>query len=340
MKAWQLVILGLILVSLVLFYFFKQRPRSQEMSRLFITLLSELKDNEPDLIEAFSRKDDSVHLLLKKGSRGWMVFVNRGKGGFWVPAKGQKVKKLLSDLLDFTGELRSSSKEYLDSFGLGAGQGLEIILKKSGKEISRVVVGKKGPSWGSCFVKRDDEAKVYLVSRDLLADFDIWTAEIKGPVDIRSWIDLNVLSIAPQDIMYCSYSKGKEVWALKRDRDNEKSWTVVRNGKSKPISKDQALDILREILSIHSRDVTSATDFKDKTPRKDMESLTCKDNNGITHSVLIGRCSQSEGLCLIRTEKGYVYKVDRKVIAKLRDPFASPNASRKSGKKEGSYKRK
>jgi len=343
MKTWQLVMLGLILVSLVLFYFLKQRPRSQEIGKLFITLLSELKDKEPDFIEAFSRNDDTSRLLLKREKHGWMIFVKQGNEGFWVPAKDQKVKKLLLDLSDFTGELRSSSRQYLEDFGLGTGQGLEIILKNSGKQISQIVVGKKGPSWGSCFVKRDDESKVYLVSRDLLADFDIWTDKVQGPLEVRPWIDLNVLSLDPQDVILCSYSKDDNSWSLKRsiqkDTKNSGTWIFIRDKKKEVISHKKALKILGKLFPIHARDVASANDLQKKMSSKDRGLFICKDNRGMMHSLSIVHCSKEEELCLVKNEKGYVYKVDKKVVDELRNPLTLKETAQHSGKEKSSHKR-
>jgi len=252
MRFWQLIALGLIFISLTLLYFLKQRPMSQEMAKVFITLLPEIKESRPNYICAFSRSDTTKKLELKKVKDSWEVHVKQKEQEFWAPAKVQKVEKLIKDLSDFTGELRSSNKKYLSDFGLGHGQGLEVILKRDGSEIARIVVGKKGPSWGTSFVKRDDSDRVFLVSRDLLGDFDIWTNELKGPIDVRPWINMVVIPDTSIDIEECRFGSKAVNWSLSRrkgeEKDGKEKWVFTVNSKKRSLAKEDASKILNQFF--------------------------------------------------------------------------------------------
>ena len=339
MRFWQLIALGLIFISLTFLYFFKQRPMTQEMAKVFITLLPEIKENRPDYICAFSRTDSNKKLELRKTKDGWEVRVRQEQHDFWAPAKGKKVEKLIKDLSDFTGELRSSSKKYLGDFGLAQGQGLEIVLKRDGREITRIVVGKKGPSWGTSFVKRDDSSRVFLVSRDLLGDFDIWANEIKGPIEIRPWIDLVVIPNTSIDVEECRFESESVKWGLSRQKDDKKvrkdRWALTLNGKKQLISQDDAKKILNQFFPLYAKDVLPKEWLKALDERT---RFVYKIRNGEEHSVFIHGCQEKEDYCMLKNETGYVFKVDRSILSRLKSPDSVLKKEPKKGEKQGLMK--
>ncbi|NPA95653.1 MAG: DUF4340 domain-containing protein, partial [Thermodesulfobacteria bacterium] len=331
--AWQLLVLAVIFVGLVMLYFLQQRPQSREMAKVFITLLPELKKDTPDYIEVFSRGHEGEHLILKKGPNGWMVQVERKGKRFWALAKQNKVKKLLTDLSEFTGELRASHRSYLGDFGLGEKQGLEILLKRDGKEITVLVVGKKGPGWGTCFVKRDDENKVYLVSRDLLADFDIWSPQVNQPVQIRSWLDLQVIRQNPANIKVCSYSGKRTRWELKRKdakaKAGQEGWIFTRGRTRKELGKEEAKRVLGQFFPLYAQDVAPPETFKISGAKGGIFQYSAT-NTGESSKLEIGRCSKKEKTCLVKTSAGFVFKVDNVIYKRLTRPLAVLETKQKS----------
>ncbi len=335
MRFWQLIALGLIFISLTLLYLLKQRPMSQEMAKVFITLLPEIKEGRPDYICAFSRSDTIKKLEIRKTKDGWEVHVKQKEQDFWAPAKEPRVEKLIKDFSDFTGELRSSNKKYLRDFGLGQGQGLEVDLKRDGSDIAKIVVGKKGPSWGTSFVKRDDSDRVFLVSRDLLGDFDIWTNEIRGPIEVRPWMDLVVIPNTSIDIEECRFESKAENWSLSRQKKNEKDgnvqWVFKVKDKKKLITQKDASKILDQFFPFYARDILPKGEFEGLD--KEMK-FVYKNRNGRKHYLLIDGCHEKEGYCLLRDDRGYVFKVDRAIISKLKSPgIILKKASKRTKKK-------
>ncbi len=335
MRFWQLIALGLIFISLTLLYFLKQRPMSQEMAKVFITILPEIKEGRPDYICAVSRSDTSKKLELRKTKDGWEVHVKQKEQDFWAPAKEPRVEKLIKDLSDFTGELRSSNKKYLRDFGLGQGQGLEVVLKRDGSHIAKIVVGKKGPSWGTSFVKRDDSDRVFLVSRDLLGDFDIWTNEIRGPIDVRPWMDLVVIPNTSIDIEECRFESKAVNWSLSRQKGDEKdgngTWAFTVKGKKRLISQEDASKILDQFFPFYARDALPKGEFEALVKKG---KFVYKDRDGKEHSLLISGCHEKEGYCLLRNDRGYVFKVDRAIISKLKSPGSILKKASRRAKKE------
>ncbi len=326
MKAWQLVVLALIFVGLVLLYFLEQRPQSRENAKVFITLLPELKKYQPDQIEAFSRSQKGPHLILRKDTYGWSVRVEREGKPFWTIAKQSKVDKLIQDLSEFTGELRAAHHSYLEDFGLGEKQGLEILLKKDGKEITTLVVGKKGPGWGSCFVKRDDEDKVYLVSRDLLADFDIWTQQITQPLQIRSWIDLQVIKENATKIKSCGFSGGKINWTLEKrnkdKKDGKEVWVFVENGVDRKLKPSDAQKVLGQFFPLYAKDVAPPETFEEKSSGKgQLEFNYISSDTGQRTALHIGKCLRQKKVCLVKDEMGHVFQVDEVFVKRLKKPL-------------------
>ena len=63
-----------------------------------------------------------------------------------------------------------------------------------------------------------------------------------------------------------------------------------------------------------------------------------KIRNGKEHSIFIHGCQEKEDYCMLRNETGYVFKVDRSILSRLKSPDSVLKKEPKKGKKQGQMK--
>lgn len=333
MKSWQLSILAILFICLVFIYFAGQRQQREEGPDIFVSILPNFENQGPDSLKAYWRGSKDKGLVIKKTKDGWLVSVKKEGKKFWTYAKSQKVEKLLHDLSSLTGQLRADDRRYLDDFGLGENQGLQIVLERSGSRLASLVVGKKGPGWGSCFVKKADSSKVYLVSKDILADFDIWSKQMDSPIEIRPWIELTLIKETPFEINEVEYKSGKIHWSLKRGQQKQESkWQLNIGKKSQVIDGNRAQEILSRLFPMRATKPLPKDEFRIKDKAKEEDVLTVKDKNGTLHLLYLPPCNEKEQICLVKDEKGYVFNIAKDIKKDLDEPKKLIKEEDKKGK--------
>ena len=112
----------------------------------------------------------------RRAGPGAEVVLTR-EGGAWKlgaakePADGAAVEALLAKLAGVReGAVVSTNPAKQSVYEADAGQGIAVRLEGAGgKALAAFVVGKRGPDFASCYLRRDGASEVLLVSPDLRA---------------------------------------------------------------------------------------------------------------------------------------------------------------------------
>ena len=122
-----------------------------------------------------------VEAVLSRGGDGWKF------GAAKAPADGAAVEALLAKLSAARVEaVVSTNPAKQDVYETDAKQGIAVRLAGSGgNAVAAFVVGKRGPGFASCYLRRDGAAEVLLVSPDLRTDVartaESWRASPEKP---------------------------------------------------------------------------------------------------------------------------------------------------------------
>jgi hypothetical protein len=152
-----LVVLGAVAIVV-------QGPCSADRQREHAALLPGFAAADVTLIRANRAGSE---LLLARDGGAWKL------GASKEPADGAAVEALLAGLAATrVGAVVSTNVAKQTPYETDAGQGVAVRLEGAGgKLLAAFVVGKRGPDFASCYLRREGSAEVLLVSRDLRADF-------------------------------------------------------------------------------------------------------------------------------------------------------------------------
>ncbi len=347
MKKNHLIILAGLLAALVAAYFFVQRPKTSKVAGFYRQVTPAFDIDSINSIDALVLSHPDTMLHLRKGKTGWVVEMERDGEKFQAPARDSKVKRLLGILRDMQGELRAQGSNHFATFNIGQKEGLKITVSSTDGKQFTLVVGKKGPDWSSSFVRKADSDKIFLVSKNILAAFDIWSEKPDKDLNLKSWVNMDVISVFPDDVKRCSYESKDLSWSLTRANANNnknngqnKSTIDKKGGKATWIfktgdtrQKESAAEVeeyLSKLLPLHAKDIeapSAATKSgRSQDSAEKMASFSCTVESGPEITVTIDRCLDKEKYCLVR-RNNYIFKVDKTWVQRLQKPFVSHQLS-------------
>ena len=172
-----LVLLAL-LVGLGAVAFFVMGPGSPDRAREHAAVFPGLKAGDVTQLRATTTAGE---VLLTREGGGWKL------GAAKEPADATAVDALLAGIVDARASaVVSANVAKQSAYETDAGQGVAVRLEGAGgKVLAGFVVGKRGPDFASCYLRRDGSSEVLLVSRDLRSDFarpaDSWREPPKKP---------------------------------------------------------------------------------------------------------------------------------------------------------------
>ncbi len=361
MKRNQLIVLSLCFIAMVAAWYFVQQPKRNSATDLYSQVTGSFETSAIDSIEARVLSHPENTLRLSRTKAGWQIALKKGGEEFPAPAKKAKVERLLGLLEGLQGEFRAEGRDLLSTFGLEKGHGLEIRLKKDGKDLVAIVAGMKGPDWGSTFVRQEGFDRVYLVNRDIFSVFDIWSRKPDKALSLEPWVDLDVISAFPDSVKTCSYKSGERSWSIsgpEPEKEQKKgvkgqagskkaspegkskgkeAWSFETRGKVVEKSWEEVRKYLSPVLPLRARDVEppSVAGKAGLAPgQKASAVFTCRLKSGAEQRVEIGSCDEKDKTCLVRA-RGYIYRVDSAWKEKLEKPFSTEG---KKGRKEPAKK--
>jgi len=157
MKNNQLLALGAAVVLLA-GYLMMSSDRDVQVNQLGDTLVT-LTDASAEQAATLVVTKDKVELVsLKKVDDQWLLASGH-------PADTSKVAALIIDLSQLQAESRRVNMDQLATYGLGKDDAKTSVVASdaSGKALASVVLGKKGPQWGSAWTQREGKSEVLLL---------------------------------------------------------------------------------------------------------------------------------------------------------------------------------
>jgi hypothetical protein len=157
MKNNQLLALGAAVVLLA-GYLMMSSDRDVQVNQLGDTLVT-LTDASAEQAATLVVTKDKVELIsLKKVGDQWLLASGH-------PADTSKVAALIIDLSQLQAESRRVNMDQLATYGLGKDDAKTSVVASdaSGKALASVVLGKKGPQWGSAWTQREGKSEVLLL---------------------------------------------------------------------------------------------------------------------------------------------------------------------------------
>ncbi|GEM_PF-2899106 len=304
MSRCTLILLALVLTLLVGVYALHKSPRYQ--SRESVLVLLGRKDWAlADRIDVYLG-DKGQGLKMQRTPRGWVIITKYEK-----PANKVLVKEFLANLARLRGEERVCQKDLLARFSLTPKKALHIVLYRKGKLLGHLLIGKRGPTWQSVFVREFSSPCVYLVWSNLLARFDIWK-EVPDVPKEKEFVDLKVLDVPLKGLKSLKFSgtlPDHKRWFWKIYRQKGSFFYLTPSRKTR-LSASEAEKFLRRLFPLYAESLVEPRDFPSPTAQVIFQSQL-----GRQVQIEFGPCGGKRGERVCKVRKGpYVYEVREELL--------------------------
>ena len=287
-------------------YFYSQH-REHAGVKSVLTRIGDESWKEADEIEV-SFRGEGFRLVRRAGR--WLI-----EDGFPRPAQEELVETLLNTLAGLYGEPRAKGKEFFARFVVDDDEALRLVLKKEGKVLATILVGKRGPNWESSFVRLAGGEEIYLVPVNLLAKLGVFAEKPAAP-QWRAFVDLKVLDLRAEDLKMLAL-EGR--WRLLRRGEG---FVFQMGPEERSVTKEEVASFLRQVFPLMAEEVLPPQEFTSPRAR-----LLYETSLGVSGKLLIGPCrtaskekgAEEEGTCLVRRGE-FVYRVKKKAL----DPLFNP----------------
>lgn len=319
-----IIVLFCVVVGL---YMFIQRPQKTTSSQVFSSIVPEFEVSSIDEIRIWTPSDESgrVFTLSRKDDSYW-VEAYEDNDSFWAPCQDGRVKRLLESLRGLKGEERAAGKEFFPDFNISSRDALHFQLKGQGKTVAHILVGKRGASWGTCFVRKDGDDRVYIVQKNLFSLVDIWDEVAGKNPTAASWIELGIVKEGADAIQGVSYSSSKGVWSLELVSDNSTTngmnvtsskdgvdgpWVLVKDGLRHEMDHDSAKKYLSSLFPLYAKQVRSPSRAHEfgLGPSDDYGRFTIHFKAKGLKIFHVGRLDEEKKSGWIRDDRGVIYEV-------------------------------
>jgi len=316
---------------LVIYLITIPRQKGVDVDELVQNVVFGFSDNDVHHIEIYKEtEEEPARVLISKTEEQWRI-----PSHFNAKGNQSKIDKLLKDILEMTGRIRSKDPKHLETYKITDTQGIHLILKDQGeKPLANLIIGKRADDANTGFVRFSGFDKVYAVDKNLLS-----TLSVYGDVDTLTvlkqniWVDLQAVDKKSDDYAELALiSKGKNVHIRKVDKTKEetiddstvtrqvKEWVLVKNNREIDLDQKKVNDFFRDVGKIR------ATEVVDRISNSLMQMnkvnqyglgrpahyIIFQKADGTKENVLFGKMYEKDkGYYMQTQEDGLVYKVTK-----------------------------
>lgn len=173
---------------------------------------------------------------------------------------------------------------------------------KAGKMIFDVVVGKSGPDFSSSYIRRADEAKVFLVRRPLVGAFSPRADD---------WRDRTLWAIDPAVITGIAASSPKGAWEMHKSEDG--TWKVTAPTESTPDSTKVA-ELVQKLSQLRAAEFADAIDAKAAGLETPSRTLTITYSKDKTATIFFGATDVKGQTCVRLEGLPEIFLVPQQVV--------------------------
>ena len=328
----QLIRLGIVFAALFIVY--------------LVTLPRQTGVNVEDLVQNIVigvSEDDIAQIEVYKETAGGQATLQlaRVEDAWRVPthfnARGNtsKIEKLVTDIIEMTGNVRSTDPGHIETYGISDVDGLHLNLKdETGKPLANLIIGKRAEDYNSGFIRYAGKDKVYAVDKNLLSSLSIY-----GDVDTLTvlkqsgWVDLQAIDKKKDDYELAGIvSNNREMVIKKVEREKEETiddstviktvteWVLLKGNDEIDLDQKAVDDFWRDAGKIRGTEVVdrignSLADM-DKGSRygtgMSRSYIVFQKADGTREVVLFGKeYEKDKGYYMNTQEDGLIYKVSK-----------------------------
>ncbi len=237
MKEKHLYILAGVFVFLLIIHFItKPRHTSVNVDEFVQSILIGMSRDDVASIEIYKETagDQPAQMQFQKVEETWYIPTH-----YNCKAQKSRIDRLLTDLIEMTGKVRSSDPKHFEKYLITDTQGIHLILKdEADKPLANLILGKKGEDINTGFVRFMGKDKVYFADKNILSQIGIY-----GDIDT---------------VTVFKHSSFVDLQAVDEDKDKYEMAGLVANSKQMILKK-----VEREV-EVTNADSTTTTKTEDQ----------------------------------------------------------------------------
>jgi len=342
MSEKQLKIFGIAFLSLLILYLItKPGNQSVDIDKLVQSIVIGVEPEDIGSIEIYKEtgENKNAKLIFNKKDNQWRI-----TNHFNCKAENSKMERLINDVLEMTGKVRSSDPDKLDLYKITDSQGLHMILKdEGGNTLANLIIGKKTKDPGSGFVRISGHNKVYFTDKDLLASIGFFgEIDTMTTFNVERFVDLDAVVINRDNLEMIGLVKnGRELVVKQIEKKQDKAdkkdstsvpvstkeWVLVKGKKELSLNKDEVKRFLDDVTKIFAHEVIDRVGgtFADynKSVKYGFQNsrtyLVFQTPDQHRKAVIFGKKYEKDKgyYMLVKYDDGLVYKVTKSTFDKI-----------------------
>ena len=327
------ILAGVFVFLFVLYFVTKPRHAGVNIDELVQTIIIGISKNDIHTVEVYKEttSEQPVQMLLSRNEykTKWTIPTH-----FNANVQQSRIDRLLDNLLEMTGKVRSSDPKHFETYEITDEQGIHLLLKdEANKTLANLIIGKKAEDYNNGFIRFAGQEKVYSVDKNILSDLNIHSDidtltqfKQKQLVDLeavkQNKDELETVGIVANRKEVIIKKVEKEVEYMAEDSTTatkiETEWVLVRGGREIELKQSEVDNFFRDISKIRAQEVidrigNSLQDINKSSRygfRRPSNYIIFKKPDGPQENVIFGKAyEEDKGYYFHVQYDGLVYKI-------------------------------
>ena len=210
---------GVFVFLLVVYFISKPRQSSVNLDDFVQNIVIGVGEDDVKSIEVYKETaaEEPARMAFVKAEDRWRIPTH-----YNAIVQKSKMDKLIRDLLEMTGNVRSSDPKHFDSYQISDIQGIHLLLKdEGGNTLANLIIGKRAEDYNAGFVRFADKEKVYSVDKNILSPLGVYgEVDTLTQFNVSFFIDLQAVNQDKEKLETIGLvANGKEIIIQKKDKE-------------------------------------------------------------------------------------------------------------------------
>ena len=335
------ILAGVFIFLFIVYFVTKPRHTGVNVDEFVQSIIIGVSKSDIKTVEVYKEtaSEQPVQMVFNHIEDRWVISTH-----FSAKAQTSRMDRLLDDLLEMTGNVRSSDPKHFETYKITDEQGIHLLIKdEANKTLANLIIGKKADDFNTGFVRFAGKEKVYSVDKNILSDLNIF-----GDIDTlsrfqqKNFVELQAVDQNKDDLEMVGLSaRGKEVVIKKVEKEVEfiaedsskamrieTEWILVRGDREIDLKQSEVDNFFQDVAKIRAQEVIDriGNSFQDMNKssrygfRRPTHYIMFKKPETPQQNVLFGKeYEKDKGYYFNVQYDGLVYKITKSTYDRIFD---------------------
>ncbi|MBD3289679.1 DUF4340 domain-containing protein [candidate division KSB1 bacterium] len=259
---------GAFLVLLVIYFVTKPRLSTVNYDDIVQSVIIGVSKDDVKEIEVYKQTGggEEARMMFVKRDDQWYMPTK-----FNAKVKDYSINRIIDDMLEMTGKVRSSDPKHQEMFKITDQSGIHVIMKdNTQKPLANVIIGKKGEDYNTGFVRYAGKEKIYAVDKNILSALGVHNQiDTLTHFQTSNFIDLNAVKLDKEELKIAALvSNGNELQIKKVEKITEQAeedttkpvkkefqWVLVKGKNEIKLDQTEVNKFLSEVTNVYTQEV-------------------------------------------------------------------------------------